>query len=433
MKKKLVTMLVATISVSTLFGCGASNESATDNSSAVDSATEDSSTSDDSTDAASEGDSTSDSASTDSSVVTFGDDSYISNINVSDYVTLGEYKGITVEVASVNVTDEDVEEEITNTYLPSITNEVTDRAVEEGDTVNIDYVGKYADSGEEFDGGSAEGYDLTIGSGTFIDGFEDGLIGAEIGDTVDLELTFPEDYSNTDLAGVDVIFSVTINSIVEPAEEVTDDNVSSLGITDVTTVKQLKAYVKNLLVEEATQEYQEELESAVIEKAVENATFADEFPEAVVERYVEMFNNSLDYYATMYYYYTGTQMTGDDYLESYLTSIGEDTSDLEAYKLESATEQIEATLVAFAVAEAEGIEITEDEIEEEISSASSSAGYSDNTEYEEYYLGQVGMSVRELVKESLTDEKAVDFLAENAVVVEPSADSADSASTDSSN
>lgn len=430
MKKKLVLLLVTALSGAVLAGCGSSDKASSNASSASSVAASASSEANDAAGDASSAES--DAASTEASLTVFGDDAYLSHYKVSDYVTLGDYKGLTVEAAAVNVTDDDVKNEIASNYLSSITESVTDRAVKDGDIVNIDYKGTYADTGEAFDGGTAQGQDLTIGSGQFIDGFEDGLIGAKIGDTVKLDLTFPDDYQSTDLAGKAVVFEVTVNSISTAATEVTDDNVSSLGIDGVDTAKALTEYVRKDLESSAQDEYDSTVQDGVIEQVVANAKFADEFPEALVNRYVQMYNNSLDYYASMYSQYTGTTMTGDDYLTSYLTSKGEDTSDLEAYKKNAATDQIKATLAAYAVAEAEGIKVTDDEINEELSNAASSGGYSDNESYEDYYMEQVGMSVKELVTESLTDEKAMDFLSENAVVVEPKADSSASASTASS-
>ena len=141
----------------------------------------------------------------------------------SKYVELGDYKGIEYTMDVAEVTDDQVNQQI-DSFLDGLaeTEEVTDRAVEDGDTVNIDFTG--TKDGEEFEGGSSEGYDLVIGSGSFIDGFEDGLIGHEIGDEVSLDLTFPEEYpQNEDLAGQDVNFKVTINSIsVKNTPELTD-------------------------------------------------------------------------------------------------------------------------------------------------------------------------------------------------------------------
>ena len=139
----------------------------------------------------------------------------MAGIDVEKCVTLGDYKGVTVEKTIQSVTDEDVQNEIDNA-LANYPVEV-DQAAKEGDTVNIDYVGKI--DGEEFDGGSDQGADLKLGSGKFIDGFEDGLIGARKGETRTLNLTFPEDYTQ-DLAGKAVEFTVTVNAYPETLVEV---------------------------------------------------------------------------------------------------------------------------------------------------------------------------------------------------------------------
>ena len=162
--------------------------------------------------------------------------------NVSDYLKIEDdaYKNLTVQVAPAQkATDEEVNEEINTsiTYLEDydeIVVKKTEGKVKSGDTVNIDYVG--TKDGEAFDGGSAQGYDLEIGSGSFIDGFEEGLIGKEIGSEVDLNLTFPEDYGVEDLNGADVVFHVTLNYIAE-IPELTDELAKKLSGGEYDNVK----------------------------------------------------------------------------------------------------------------------------------------------------------------------------------------------------
>lgn len=141
----------------------------------------------------------------------------------SKYVTLGDYKGIEYTKTVAEVTEDDIQSKL-DSFVDGLaeTNEVTDRAVEDGDIVNIDYVGTM--DGEEFEGGSDTGYDLTIGSNSFIDGFETGLIGHNVGEEVSLDLQFPDPYpNNTDYSGKDVNFKVTINKIsVKTTPELTD-------------------------------------------------------------------------------------------------------------------------------------------------------------------------------------------------------------------
>ena len=166
-----------------------------------------------------------------------GNKEYLKDIKAADYVTLGEYTGIEASAKEPVVEDGMVDLYIEMYIKPAYTTteEVTDRAVETGDTVNIDYTG-YID-GEVFDGGSATGASLTIGSKRFIAGFEDGLIGAEIGENVTLNLNFPDPYDpNPDLSGVPVVFEVKVNSIGKQiVSELTEDFVKSLNIYGVGT------------------------------------------------------------------------------------------------------------------------------------------------------------------------------------------------------
>lgn len=198
MKKKTLGLLAAILSVCMLAGCGAKDTG-------------------DGTGAATD-------AGTESTA--------LKDMDVDKYVTLGEYKGLAVSVDTVEVDEDEWDTLVNNVYYGNITAEnggIMDRAVETGDTVNIDYEGKK--DGVAFDGGTAQGYDLTIGSGNFIAGFEDGLIGVMPGETVDLDLTFPENYGNSDLAGQAVVFTVTVNYI-QPAQdgEFSDEIISNFGI-----------------------------------------------------------------------------------------------------------------------------------------------------------------------------------------------------------
>ncbi len=165
--------------------------------------------------------------------------------DAKDYVTLGDYMGIKVNVEiPPEITDADVEEEMASRLEEAAGSDYqpTDKqVVEEGDFVNIDYVGKK--DGEAFQGGTANGYVLEIGSHSFISGFEEGLVGAKVGETLDLNLTFPEEYHSAELAGQDVVFTVTVNEIVEPAavdiDSLTDDYVSeNFGASSVNVWKE---------------------------------------------------------------------------------------------------------------------------------------------------------------------------------------------------
>ena len=180
-----------------------------------------------------------------------GELKYVTDFKAEDYVTLGEYKEIEVAVESPEVSDSYLESALSYMlaedaeYVP-----VTGRSVVNGDKVIIDFEGKR--DGVAFEGGTSSGYELTIGSGQFIDGFEEGVIGMEIGETRDLDLKFPDPYKpNPDLSGVPVVFTVTLHEISEPqVPELTDEYVAGLGLTDCSTVSEYEEYVRERLLEQ---------------------------------------------------------------------------------------------------------------------------------------------------------------------------------------
>lgn len=187
-------------------------------------------------------------------------------------VTLGTYKGLEIEEVDTTVTDDQVESQI-NYVLASNPEsvEVTDRTAQDGDVVNIDYVGMK--DGEAFAGGTAEGYDLELGSGTFIDGFEDGLVGAKAGDELSLNLTFPENYGNTDLAGQAVVFDVTVNAVKEQKEAVLDDAFVQRISQTSKTVEEYRAEVRKMLEENAQENAKYQKQNAVIDQVIASSTF----------------------------------------------------------------------------------------------------------------------------------------------------------------
>lgn len=186
-------------------------------------------------------------------------------------VKLGEYKGIKITMPDTTVTDEEVERQIEAILLANPDKiEVTDRNAELGDTVNIDYVGKK--DGVEFDGGKASGSDLDLGSNSFIPGFEDGLVGAEKGETRDLDLTFPKDYHNEELAGQKVVFTVTVNGIYEQKEaELTDAWVEKITAGEQKTVEEYRAFQRESAEQSkklsANQQAQQQALKAVIDSS----------------------------------------------------------------------------------------------------------------------------------------------------------------------
>lgn len=197
------------------------------------------------------------------------DDAYLSGLTAKDYVELPEkYKHTTVEVRKpVDPTDDEVQERISLELKNRAYTEEVDRKVKEGDIVTIDFVGKV--DGEEIEGGSGT-YDLEIGSDTFIEGFEDGLIGAKKGETRDLELKFPENYGEQSLAGKDAVFTVTVNKIVKNViPELNDDFVKGQNLTNsfglaVSTVKDYEDYIRSNIIEERESSYENSVLSAIL-------------------------------------------------------------------------------------------------------------------------------------------------------------------------
>ena len=216
---------------------------------------------------------------------------YLSDYRAGDYVTLGEYKGVEINA------DEFLQQWIDSALAADAkTVEVTGRSVELGDIANIDYEGKM--DGVAFEGGTAEGTDLEIGSGRFIEGFEEGIIGMEIGETRDIHLNFPDPYKgNPDLSGEPVVFTVTVNSITAKELPVlTDEYVAGLGSEDYSTVEEYKSYMYDLMLSQ--EDFNTQKANAAIESAKENAVFQD-MPEGMLNRMYDNLLNTAAAYAYM--------------------------------------------------------------------------------------------------------------------------------------
>lgn len=288
----------------------------------------------------------------------------------NEYVTVSAYKGVEVEKveASAEVTDADVEAQIENIlsgYAESV--EVTDRAAQEGDIANIDYIG--TKDGVAFDGGSYEGYDLTLGSGTFIDGFEEGIIGHNIGETFDLNLTFPESYQSEELAGQDVVFTVTLNSLsVSEVPEITDDFVKENLSKESETVEAYKAELKKQLQETNDEAYQSSLRNAAWNAVLENTT-VNKYPEEAIQEYTDMIYSE---YENMAQYY-GLEFA--EFLETYM---GMDEETFAEKVEEVAQEQVKSDLVRDLIAEnVKGIDTSEKAYEAVYADYAESYSYDD--------------------------------------------------------
>lgn len=331
---------------------------------------------------------------------------YAYNYDLDSLVTLGDYKGLTYTIADTDVSDEEVEEEINYTLASyAEPSRITDREAADGDTVIIDFEGKI--DGEVFEGGSAQDYALTLGSKSFIDGFEEGLVGVTPGDTVTLDLTFPEDYKpNPDLAGKPVSFEVTLNYIEgeEVTPELNDEFVVSLGLNDVKTVDEYREYVRGQLQETKKTEAESAKRSELVEKAVKNAQ-VKECPAELVEQYK---NEYVSYYE-QYAQYFGMEM--EEFLSSYMNSMTVD--DLYKEAQEYGEDAAKHMLVICAIAKAEGFDNVEDGYTEKVEKYAQDNGFDSVEAIEEAYG-------KEYLKQVIINERVFDFLEENAEGVEAS-------------
>lgn len=328
-----------------------------------------------------------------------GSKEYLKDIKAEKYVTLGNYKGIELEETEPSVADGVVDSYINYILAQSATTtEVTGRAVQDGDVVSIDYTG-YLD-GEAFDGGTGS-YDLTIGSDSFIDGFEDGLIGHEKGEQVTLDLTFPDPYQNNpDLAGKPVVFEVTINAIQETqTPELTDEFVTGLGLEGVEDVTAFREYVYNIFYQDAEYTYDNTVKSDVTDAVMAGCTF-QELPQEMSDRYYQGLVDEITTLAT------NQSMSLDTYMSTYYGLDAETYPD----KLKEIGLTRGQQYVMFqAIADAEGISVTDDEVEQEIQSRVEAYGYDSVEDYKE------GTDVESL-REYLMANKVMDFLIENAEI-----------------
>lgn len=333
----------------------------------------------------------------------------MAGIDVEKCVTLGDYKGVTVEKTIQSVTDEDVQNEIDNA-LANYPVEV-DQAAKEGDTVNIDYVGKI--DGEEFDGGSDQGADLKLGSGKFIDGFEDGLIGARKGETRTLNLTFPEDYTQ-DLAGKAVEFTVTVNAVKEPLSEPTDQWVAD-NIEGYDNIADYKAGIRSEQEENNEQTADNQVRYAAWTQVIDNCTI-NEYPETLVEVGKKLYEQQVETYAK----YAGMEL--DAYIESSGLTQEEYQSNMEEYGKNVAAQ----ALVCQAICDKEGFAIGDDDYQKALQDMLTEYGCTEDELIHTY--GQ------DNVEQSIMLNRVSNLILENANVTEVQADSsADSSSDDSGN
>lgn len=393
MKKKLVLMCITGITVASISACGGKKS---DKDSEV---VETSSVMEESETASTIEEESTDNEDTESDKVSDRED-YVGfqDLDIDTYVTLGDYKKMKVTVARPKVDEESIESYINSRLLVG---KITDRPVKKGDVADIDYVGKK--DGVAFEGGTASGYKLSIGSGGFIPGFEDGLIGVNVGDTVDLNLTFPENYRKADLAGEEVVFTVTVNSIEGSAEyaTVTPEDMADMGLSYKTKEEVWEAG-KSALEKEAEEAYVANTKSAVVQKVVEEST-VESIPEYLVEEEAQNYNRYIESMAKSMY-----NMDLETFVEN---AFGVTIEQYNEQMNEMFTDTVKQYLVMEAVARVEKMEITEEMIEQKADEEAEEYGYTSGEElindvgFATYRMSMVQNMVIERLMEIVTVEE----------------------------
>lgn len=323
----------------------------------------------------------------------------IAEVPLKPEVTLGDYKNIEVTKQDRTVTDEDVADELESRRQRAVELALKDDAAEEGDTVVIDFEG-YKD-GEKFDGGSAENHSLELGSGQFIPGFEDQLIGAKSGDEKDVEVTFPEEYGAEELAGQDVVFKVVVHEVKEKRVPELDDEFAKDVDDEVETLDELKDKIRQQLEKSKDRAATEATDDEAIQKAVENAE-VPEIPEAMIDEEVDrqfnLFINNL-------------QQQGIS-KDQYMSMIGTSEQELRNQFRNEADFNVKTNLVLEAIAKAENIDVTTEDIDAEIKDLAEQYGMEEDRVR--------GILSEDLLKHDISLKKSIDLITTTAEeVLEP--------------
>lgn len=315
-------------------------------------------------------------------------------VPVKPEVKIGAYKGIKIEKVEYNVKDEDVENEVERLLKQHATDvEVTDRAAKDGDETVIDYSG--AIDGKKFDGGTAENQNLTLGSGMFIPGFEEQVVGMKIGETKDINVKFPEDYGAAELKGKDAVFTVTLHAIKEKKlPELTDEFVKEK--TGSETVEAYKASVRERLEKNNAQRAERETEDKLV-KAISDTTEV-EIPDALIEKQIDNMVQEMSYRMM----YQGLKL--EDYLKY-------TDQTMEAYRetfKDKAKDQVKTQLIIDKIITDEKLEATEEEIDAKIAEQAANA-----KEDLEKYKKSVNDRQKSYIENGIVIDKLFKFLKEN--------------------
>ncbi|MBD5545576.1 MAG: trigger factor [Lachnospiraceae bacterium] len=312
----------------------------------------------------------------------------------SKVTELAQYTGLTYNLEEVTVTDEEVEEEMEMELSWYGTYEKLDKTVaEEGDTVNITFTGTI--DGEEFEDGSSDSYDLTLGDGEMIEGFDEAIIGKNVGDTVTVDLVFPEDYYDEEAAGQNVTFEITLNQIEEYVEpELTDEFVKEN--LDYETIEAFREGTKEILIESGKESAEEEAREALIEEIISNSTF--ELVEDDVTAYREALIEEYESYAEMY------GISYGDFLEMFMETTEEE---FEEESRTMAEDSIKLILVCQAVIDKENLGVTEKEYKKAVKEMAEEYEYDSVEEFEADNDKLTTIS-------DMLYEKVMEFIVENA-------------------
>ncbi len=333
-----------------------------------------------------------------------------SNVDIEDYIDVYDYSKMETEPISVSVSDSDVEEEIQSRLEENKT--VTDSkegTVEDGDTINIDYTGSI--DGKKFSGGEETGRDLTIGSGTFIDGFESGLIGAKVGTTKNIKVTFPDDYSDSDLAGKNAVFAVKINSKeVETIPELDEDFVKEHS--DVDTVEEYKKEVKKELKEEKEAEALDEKKTEIWNTLISESTMKkdddgnEKYPEEQIKEVEDQMKALYEDMAK------DQNMSLSDYLKQF--NMTEDTFNEQVE--EYAKSKVKRDMIMYYIADKEDIKISRSDKKEYVKNVLALYGFTEET-YKKANNGKSYESVagKDTIKTETLSDKVADYVVNLAI------------------
>lgn len=330
---------------------------------------------------------------------------FTAEVAVKPEVTLGEYKGLEVPKSDLTVTDEEVDAELQKEREKNgRTITVEDRGAEMGDKVTIDFEGSI--DGEPFEGGSGKDYPLTLGSNTFIPGFEEQLTGAKPEDVVDVNVTFPEDYNAEELKGKAAVFKCTVHKIEAKELPELDDDFAK-DVSEFDTLDEYKADIRSGLEKKKEEEAKRAKEDAAVEKAIANAEM--DIPDAMIKTQA---SNMVDNFARR------LQSQGMT-LEQYMRYLGQTIDQLIDQMRPQALKQIQTRLVLEKVAEVENIEVSDEKIDEEIQRMAKM--YNMEADKLKDIMGDYE---KEQMKKDLAVQEAVTFLADNAVEVDAPAEAA---------